>query len=74
MLMLLDGRGQRRSSVSLSFIFLGIYLPICLTYMNSLSFGVPSRLPRVVPKPGAEFNGYYIPEGVCATASQECKL
>ncbi|KAK3044690.1 hypothetical protein LTS18_000614, partial [Coniosporium uncinatum] len=28
-----------------------------------LSFGVIGRLPRVTPKGGAEFNGYYIPEG-----------
>jgi len=29
-----------------------------------LSFGVPGRLPRVVPEPGATFNGYFLPAGV----------
>jgi cytochrome P450 len=28
-----------------------------------LSFGVPGRLPREVPEPGATFNGYFIPPG-----------
>ncbi|RDW56886.1 hypothetical protein BP5796_12953 [Coleophoma crateriformis] len=28
-----------------------------------LSFGVPGRMPRVVPEPGAKFNDYYIPAG-----------
>ncbi|KAG0648396.1 Cytochrome P450 monooxygenase yanH [Hyphodiscus hymeniophilus] len=28
-----------------------------------LSFGVPGRLPRVVPYPGATFNGYFLPPG-----------
>lgn len=28
-----------------------------------LSFGVPGRLPRVVPEPGATFNGYFVPPG-----------
>jgi cytochrome P450 len=29
-----------------------------------LSFGVPGRLPRVVPEGGATFNGHYVAEGV----------
>jgi cytochrome P450 len=28
-----------------------------------LSFGVPGRLPREVPEPGASFNGYNVPAG-----------
>jgi hypothetical protein len=32
-----------------------------------LSFGVIGRLPRVVPDPGAEFNGYTVPAGVCSS-------
>lgn len=29
-----------------------------------LSFGVPGRMPRVVPEPGATFNGHFLPAGV----------
>lgn len=38
---------------------------ISFTELNSLSFGVPGRLPRIVPEPGETFNGYYLPAGVC---------
>jgi hypothetical protein len=34
-----------------------------------LSFGVPGRLPRVVPEPGETFNGYFLPGGVCEYSS-----
>ncbi|EYE93682.1 cytochrome P450 [Aspergillus ruber CBS 135680] len=34
-----------------------------------LSFGVPGRLPRVVPKGGAQFNGYAVPEGTIISMS-----
>lgn len=34
-----------------------------------LSYGVIGRLPRVVPDPGAEFNGYFLPAGVGFTDS-----
>jgi hypothetical protein len=33
--------------------------------MSRLSFGVIGRLPRVTPEPGAVFNGYAVPAGVC---------
>jgi hypothetical protein len=36
----------------------------CLTSIR-LSYGVLSRLPRVTPPPGAVFNGYKLPPGVC---------
>ncbi|KAL3476805.1 cytochrome P450 [Aspergillus californicus] len=34
-----------------------------------LSFGVPGRLPRVVPASGAEFNGYYVAPGTVVSMS-----
>jgi cytochrome P450 len=34
-----------------------------------LSFGVPGRLPRVVPKGGATFNGYTLSEGTVVSMS-----
>ncbi|GAB1211560.1 hypothetical protein ATERTT37_000683 [Aspergillus terreus] len=34
-----------------------------------LSFGVVGRLPRVVPDPGAEFNGYHVPGGTVVSMS-----
>jgi cytochrome P450 len=34
-----------------------------------LSFGVPGRLPRVVPIGGATFNGYDMPEGTVVSMS-----
>ncbi|KAL4890504.1 cytochrome P450 [Aspergillus ambiguus] len=34
-----------------------------------LSFGVPGRLPRVVPDQGAEFNGYHVPGGTVVSMS-----
>jgi hypothetical protein len=32
---------------------------------HRLSYGVVSRLPRITPRGGATFNGYFVPEGVC---------
>ncbi|KAL4782495.1 cytochrome P450 [Aspergillus varians] len=34
-----------------------------------LSFGVPGRLPRVVPSSGAAFNGYHVPPGTVVSMS-----
>ncbi|KAF9886623.1 hypothetical protein FE257_011263 [Aspergillus nanangensis] len=34
-----------------------------------LSFGVVGRLPRVVPEPGAEFNGHHVPGGTVVSMS-----
>lgn len=34
-----------------------------------LSFGVPGRLPRVVPQPGATFNGHFLPAGTIVSMS-----
>ncbi|PWY86892.1 cytochrome P450 [Aspergillus heteromorphus CBS 117.55] len=34
-----------------------------------LSYGVPGRLPRVVPGPGAEFNGHQVPAGTVVSMS-----
>lgn len=39
------------------------YLTAVIKEGLRLSFGVPGRVPRVVPAGGAEFNGYLIPEG-----------
>lgn len=39
------------------------------TDIFSLSFGVPGRLPRVVPEPGATFHGHFLPAGVSQTNS-----
>jgi hypothetical protein len=49
---------------------LGVLIPAhCLLVPNlmfsRLSFGVIGRLPRVTPEPGAVFNGYTVPGGVC---------
>jgi hypothetical protein len=59
--MFADGCDQRSSSVIVSFICRWMAL---IGYR--LSFGVVGRLPRVVPDPGAEFNGYHVPGGVGA--------
>ena len=42
-------------------------IPSGLDYFNRLSYGVPGRLPRTTPEPGAVFHGYKIPAGVCST-------
>lgn len=39
-----------------------------------MSFGVPGRLPREVPNPGATFNGYFIPAGVRFASSSSTPL
>lgn len=33
--------------------------------LTRLSFGVIGRLPRLTPEPGAVFNEYAVPAGVC---------
>jgi hypothetical protein len=35
-----------------------------LANFRRLSCGAPGRLPRIVPEPGADFSGYYLPAGV----------
>ncbi|KAJ5715840.1 uncharacterized protein N7483_013021 [Penicillium malachiteum] len=39
------------------------YLAAVVKESLRLSYGVIGRLPRIVPEPGAEFNGYFIPGG-----------
>ncbi|CAG8026252.1 unnamed protein product [Penicillium salamii] len=39
------------------------YLAAVVKESLRLSYGVIGRLPRIVPEPGAEFNGYFIPPG-----------
>ncbi|EAW08477.1 cytochrome P450 [Aspergillus clavatus NRRL 1] len=45
------------------------YLTAVIKEGLRLSFGVVGRLPRVVPQPGAEFNGYQVPEGTVVSMS-----
>ncbi|KAL4776899.1 cytochrome P450 [Aspergillus nidulans var. acristatus] len=45
------------------------YLTAVIKEGLRLSFGVPGRLPRVVPPPGAEFNGYHVPPGTVVSMS-----
>lgn len=58
MLMVVDRGYQKSSSVGLAFY------PIRAPLTQLVSFGVPGRLPRVFPQPGAQFNSYYVPERV----------
>ncbi|KAF7172649.1 hypothetical protein CNMCM5623_004799 [Aspergillus felis] len=45
------------------------YLTAVIKEGLRLSFGVVGRLPRTVPKPGAEFHGYHVPEGTTVSMS-----
>ncbi|PYH99944.1 cytochrome P450 [Aspergillus ellipticus CBS 707.79] len=45
------------------------YLTAIIKESLRLSCGVPGRLPRVVPDPGAEFNGYQVPTGTVVSMS-----
>ncbi|RLL99169.1 hypothetical protein CFD26_106052 [Aspergillus turcosus] len=45
------------------------YLTAVIKEALRLSFGVVGRLPRVVPKSGAEFHGYLFPEGTIVSMS-----
>ncbi|CBX95728.1 hypothetical protein IAQ61_004561 [Plenodomus lingam] len=45
------------------------YLTMVIKEGLRLSFGVPGRLPRVVPPGGATFNGYTLPEGTVVSMS-----
>jgi hypothetical protein len=55
---------SKRVSGIISHNYLHIPFGLNLTWFR-LSFGVIGRLPRVTPEPGAEFNGYSVPAGVC---------
>lgn len=46
------------------------YLTAVVKEVLRLSFGVPFRVPRVVPAGGAEFEGHFIPEGTVIGVSQ----
>ncbi|KAL2821767.1 cytochrome P450 [Aspergillus cavernicola] len=45
------------------------YLTAVIKESLRLSFGVPGRLPRVVPASGAEFNGYHLAPGTVVSMS-----
>ncbi len=40
---------------------------------SRLYFGVPGRLPRIVPESGATFNGHYLPAGVSPSPTSELR-
>lgn len=46
------------------------YLTAVIKEVLRLSFGVPFRVPRVVPAGGAEFEGHFIPEGTVIGVSE----
>lgn len=43
------------------------YLRAVVKETLRLSFGVPGRMSRIVPKEGATFSGYFVPGGVSIT-------
>ena len=45
------------------------YLTAVIKEGLRLAFGVAGRLPRLVPEPGATFNGYFVPAGMIVSMS-----